>query len=400
MIIGDRLRALREAKKLSLRDVEKRTGLLRAYISRVEGGDAVPAIRTLEKLARAVEVPMYQLFYEGEEPFKLPRLSKWNPGHNIAWVRSGKPPKGRISSWSRILLMLETQRKCDSFDREALGKLAEAIVSEGSKQKSRKALQQWLEKQGEAWLVEKRPALAAVIEAATRLSLTGTETFIAKALTYKHTDFNVASVAAQRVRWFPISDSRLRRELWHSLKYWIELWLEKSDTEKYALLALPSVPLVAKTDAVTWLCDHVTTGTGPVAWSTALGILEWAATGKAADGLSDEAADAFSTACINRLHQELESRSQEAGFTPPLLPTLVWVLGATATEKQLPRVAQILADSFRSPRTLEDAAALRAGRLLVSRWREKGLQALAAAFGGCSSDDFLRYNAGLLLKNR
>ena len=68
MIIGDRLRLLRETKKLSQGDIEKRTGLLRCYISRVENGHTVPAIETLEKLARAMEIPLYQLFYDGEEP--------------------------------------------------------------------------------------------------------------------------------------------------------------------------------------------------------------------------------------------------------------------------------------------------------------------------------------------
>ena len=67
MIIGDRLRDMREQKKLSQGDIEKRTGLLRCYISRVENGHTVPAIETLEKMARALEIPMYQLFYDGEE---------------------------------------------------------------------------------------------------------------------------------------------------------------------------------------------------------------------------------------------------------------------------------------------------------------------------------------------
>jgi transcriptional regulator with XRE-family HTH domain len=74
--IGERLRALREEKKLSQGDVEERTGLLRSYISRAENGHTVPAVETLEKFARALEVPMYQLFYDGEEPPKpkdLPR---------------------------------------------------------------------------------------------------------------------------------------------------------------------------------------------------------------------------------------------------------------------------------------------------------------------------------------
>jgi hypothetical protein len=42
VVIGDRLRAVREAKNLSQDDIEERTGLLRCYISRVENGHTVP----------------------------------------------------------------------------------------------------------------------------------------------------------------------------------------------------------------------------------------------------------------------------------------------------------------------------------------------------------------------
>jgi transcriptional regulator with XRE-family HTH domain len=62
MVIGERLKTLREEKKLSQGDIEKRTGLLRCYISRVENGHTVPAIETLEKMARAMEVQLYELF--------------------------------------------------------------------------------------------------------------------------------------------------------------------------------------------------------------------------------------------------------------------------------------------------------------------------------------------------
>lgn len=67
MYIAGRLRELREYKNLSQGDIEKRTGLLRCYISRVENGHTVPALETLEKFARALEVPLYQLFYENED---------------------------------------------------------------------------------------------------------------------------------------------------------------------------------------------------------------------------------------------------------------------------------------------------------------------------------------------
>ena len=119
MIIGDRLRALREEKKFSQGDIEKRTGLLRCYISRVENGHTVPAIETLEKMARALEVPLYQLFYDGEEPPELPNLPKRKSADDIVWGRSGKEARllnkfrrlmGRIGESDRRLLLYMAQK--------------------------------------------------------------------------------------------------------------------------------------------------------------------------------------------------------------------------------------------------------------------------------------------------
>ncbi len=90
MVISDRLRQLREERKLSQGDIEKRTGLLRCYISRVENGHTVPSIETLEKLARALEIPLYQLFYDGEEPPKVPNLLKPKSADGPAWGSTGK----------------------------------------------------------------------------------------------------------------------------------------------------------------------------------------------------------------------------------------------------------------------------------------------------------------------
>src|SRR5438445_12297140 len=90
MVIADRLRELRQEKKLSQVDIEKRTGLLRCYISRVENGHTVPAIETLEKMARALEVPLYQLFYDGEETPQVPNLLKRKSSDENVWGSSGK----------------------------------------------------------------------------------------------------------------------------------------------------------------------------------------------------------------------------------------------------------------------------------------------------------------------
>src|ERR1019366_3444355 len=89
MIIGDRLRALREQKNFSQGVIEKRTGLLRCYVSRVENGYTVPALETLERFARALEVPMYKFFYEGTEPPKKPKLTSAEKTEPI-WGTSGK----------------------------------------------------------------------------------------------------------------------------------------------------------------------------------------------------------------------------------------------------------------------------------------------------------------------
>jgi transcriptional regulator with XRE-family HTH domain len=87
MMIGNRLKELRESKELSQGDIEKRTGLLRCYISRVENGHTVPAIETLEKMARALEVPMYRLFHDGEVGASIHKLT---PAKDDEWGSRGK----------------------------------------------------------------------------------------------------------------------------------------------------------------------------------------------------------------------------------------------------------------------------------------------------------------------
>jgi transcriptional regulator with XRE-family HTH domain len=122
MVICDRLRELRESKNLSQGDIEKRTGLFRCYISRVENGHTVPSIDTLEKLARALEVPLYQLFYDGEQIPQTPNLMKRKTSDDIVWGSSGKSA-----------LYLHKLRKClsktDDKDRKILFSVAQKLAS-------------------------------------------------------------------------------------------------------------------------------------------------------------------------------------------------------------------------------------------------------------------------------
>jgi transcriptional regulator with XRE-family HTH domain len=75
MLIGTRLRQLREEKQLSQGDIEERTGLLRCYVSRVENGHTVPSLETLERFAGVLDVPLYQLFFSGNNAPPTPNLT-------------------------------------------------------------------------------------------------------------------------------------------------------------------------------------------------------------------------------------------------------------------------------------------------------------------------------------
>jgi len=119
MIIGDRIRFIREEKGLSQGDIETQTGLRRCYISRVENGHTVPGIETLEKVARALDVSLYQLFYDGnEEPpaFDFPGRSD-----DLAWGSSGKEAR-------MLALFRRRLSRLDKDDRELLLYLAQKMA--------------------------------------------------------------------------------------------------------------------------------------------------------------------------------------------------------------------------------------------------------------------------------
>ncbi len=122
MLISDRLRSIREQKNLSQGEIEKRTGLLRCYVSRVENGHTVPAVETIEKFARALEVPIYQLFYDGDKPPDLPNLPERKTAADIAWGTAGKD--ARFLTKLRRLLARAAER-----DRKLLLAMAQKIAT-------------------------------------------------------------------------------------------------------------------------------------------------------------------------------------------------------------------------------------------------------------------------------
>lgn len=137
MVIGDRLRILREQKNLSQGDIEKRTGLLRCYVSRVENGHTVPAIETLEKMARALDMPLYQLMYDGDEPPKLeasPAMARsdsgWgSAGKDLRFLKKLRHLLGKMAPKDRDLLMYTAQQMARRARPRPKGEAAAAAAS-------------------------------------------------------------------------------------------------------------------------------------------------------------------------------------------------------------------------------------------------------------------------------
>jgi len=122
MIIGERLRVVREQKNLSQGDIEKRTGLLRCYISRVENGHTVPAVETLEKLARAFEMPLYQLMYDGDEPPQAPPAIAGRASQKeMVWGSSGKDAR-------YFRKLRQTLARMENRDRKVLLSMAQKMA--------------------------------------------------------------------------------------------------------------------------------------------------------------------------------------------------------------------------------------------------------------------------------
>src|SRR5512146_154654 len=122
MGIGERIRDMRERRRLSQGDIEEKTGLLRCYISRVENGHTVPSLETLERFAGALDVPLYKLFYNSEEPVQDPAASE----PTLERLSHQEGPEG---AEARFLLKLrELQEHLSSTDRNVLLALAKKMA--------------------------------------------------------------------------------------------------------------------------------------------------------------------------------------------------------------------------------------------------------------------------------
>src|SRR6266700_78543 len=116
--IGARIRQLREQRGLSQGDIEQSAGLLRCYISRVENGRTVPSLETLERFAAALDVPLYEIFYNLDQSPA--------PGSNVREALDQMIRRdGKVGSEARFLLALTGLcNQMNDFERQVLLGLA------------------------------------------------------------------------------------------------------------------------------------------------------------------------------------------------------------------------------------------------------------------------------------
>ena len=125
MLIGTRLRQLREQKHMSQGDIENRTGLLRCYISRVENGHTVPSLETLERFAAVLDVPLYMLFCPGEEVPPTPSLTPRKTLEEIAADNTGTREEAQF-----LLKLKNVLTRLAEPDRDVLLNLAERLATD------------------------------------------------------------------------------------------------------------------------------------------------------------------------------------------------------------------------------------------------------------------------------
>ena len=106
-----RLCEVRSAKGLTQFELAERTGIDFTYISRLENGRVVPSLALIERLAKGLELEIYQFFLDVSAEAEAPKLL----------------PHG-VQEWS----LLRVFRQMSSEDRSLLFFLAEQLASRAS----------------------------------------------------------------------------------------------------------------------------------------------------------------------------------------------------------------------------------------------------------------------------
>src|SRR5208337_175033 len=213
----------------------------------------------------------------------------------------------------------------------------------------------WIRWNGRTWLDEKRPGLAAILEASARISLIGIDVFSLDVL--RTADIHPL-VLTTALKWIPFivkSDSPLVHD------FGVEVLRLTSCQEagiEVNAAAISCTPYVMPRSADEVLVAAIVERSSDIAYSAALTALEWAAQSgsfSSAMELQNDQRERLCVAALQRLRYDGEDESETKDS---LREALVWCLGALASVSRLDEVVSVLAKSFRRGWGAEDAAAV------------------------------------------
>lgn len=194
------------------------------------------------------------------------------------------------------------------------------------------------------------------------------------------TDGPLLTYAAQRIRVFPL-DHVQRDRAWKSLQSIVRRWLEMDIPPESLDVALPSVLPVGRSEAVEFTRNIILNASEELVESIVLGLFTGSPmAGSLEELLQPHEVRTLFLAILNRLSCR----------TGPM-PNSVWAIGPTTTESCLKDAILELKVVFENPKGLEDATAVRAGRMIVSRWRTKATLEILATFDKDQGARFLAY---------
>jgi hypothetical protein len=280
----------------------------------------------------------------------------------------GPPRRGSSDEHRELLTMSVGSILRDAQERGpqlSLPNVVRALVKRCNSEEGRLRLDEWMCNKAMAkWANEL--LLAAAMEAGAQLDVASALGVMIATLANSSAHETAVVVAAQRLRLFPVEPRDTRDRVFRSLLGRIDVWEKAEELHENAVLAIPSLPWVGGNQATAWLTERVRTAPVAIAWSASQATLDWAS---GADGrfepMEDAARHALLATTIDRCRSVGEQPPGEARFD--LRASLVWLLGALATPERLEEVASLLAGAFERAHGLEDAAALRAGRLIARR---------------------------------
>ena len=181
----------------------------------------------------------------------------------------------------------------------------------------------------------------------------------------EHSEYPELLIAfsAQRIRNIPLPE-KSRKEIWPTLFGIVKKWRKDPTKKEFYLRSLPSLLPIGRGSSIAFLGNLIERGTEEEVNALATSFF-------AGSPRAGELYKAFCDEDINTLYSKSVERLERSTKG---IPALIWALGPMTSKENLPITCRVIKTAFCTPKGIEDAAAIRVGRMLVYTWREHALK--------------------------